>query len=167
MNENDINTPFIVNGINVVYIIGLIIWVLLFPIFFFYNKHGVPLKGYDLWYIFPYIIGLSVMVFHIFHWSGKYISPGYKTEVNLIEFAERNTSYLLIGISFLNYMATKEYFLLIAMYFSLIVLFLWWIEAGKKEQLVILRHSKTLPYTYAICFFLAGIVAILEKCPPK
>lgn len=167
MGESNIDKSFNVNGINIIYMVGLIIWIIIFPIILLHNKSLSTLSPYDWWYLLPYILGMSVMIFHIIHWRDEYKSPGYKTEVDLIEFAERNTSYLLIGISFLNFMVTKEYFLLIAMYFSLIVLFLWWISEGKKEQLVLLRHIKTLPYSYAICFFLAGIVAILERCPLK
>jgi len=166
-NEVDIDKSFNVKGIKYIYLFGLILWLILFPLFFFYNKNINSLQSYDMWYIAPYLIGIFVMIWHVFHWWEEYRSPGYKTEISLIEFAERNTSYLLIGISFLNYMVIKEYFLLIAMYTSLIVLFLLYVSESKKEKLVMLRHWKTLPYTYAICFFLSGIVSILGKCPVK
>ena len=108
----------------------------------------------------------------------------YKTEVEVIAFVERNASWFLIASgSFLAWSAlffrgfgdiipaadlqgpifSFLIFEALAILFILPVLLLFWMPNNDPpRELVILRHIKTLPYTYAVGFFAAAVVALIS-----
>ena len=153
-----------------VYKSGAVLWLIMFPLFYIYRYHQSGYQTYHLWYLIPYILGIGVLGWNAWRWKNEKenLCGDYDTEVGIIEFAERNTSYLLIAISFISYLTSgqagvKEYFFLISLFLAVGgVLPLYWIPKNKVENLMLLRHLKTIPYTYSICFFLSGIISVLE-----
>ncbi len=162
----DINnkTDVDIGGFSAIYLAGLVLWIIMFPAFYFYRYHSQAYQLYHFWYFIPFGLGIFILCWNAWRWSSINLCGDYKTEVGIIEFAERNTSYLLIAISFISYfMGAKEYYFLLSLYFAVGgVLPLYWIPKNKVKNLMFLRHIKTIPYTYAICFFLMGIVSILQ-----
>ncbi len=126
-------------------------------------------------------LGLAVLIINLYLWWTPNQYGDYHTEVGVIEFVERNSSWLLIaGGAFLT---ASAFFLIrpsprprlaseglsailvfesLSLFFLLFVVMLYWIPYQRwPKNLALLRHIKTLPFTYGVSFFAAAFIALL------
>lgn len=138
-------------------------------------------KGWIL--AFPFTIGLLALVANLWLWWSPMGFATYETEVEVIEFVERNSSWFLVASGTLLTAAAlfltrstegglpppplaREGLLVVVMFelASLLCLFLvvslYWVPPDPKK-LALLRHLKTVPYSYGVSFFAAAITALV------
>jgi len=129
----------------------------------------------------PMALGLAVLGINLYLWRTPSQYGDYQTEVGVIAFVERNASWLLIaGGAFLT---ASAFFLIrpkeppklaseglqailvfesLSLFFLLFVVMLYWTPYQQwPKNLVLLRHIKTIPFTYGVSFFTAAFIALL------
>lgn len=151
----------------VYFVIGIIPWI----IFWIYVKARLSeLLFYNKFFYVPVILGIVILIANLITWLCCSTYEDYRTEVQVIEFVERNASHIIIAISvvFLAIQVLPKeiklpsaftYYSVFALTLSVIPLILVWMPSKKVHWLVILRHIKTIPYSYAISFFIAALGA--------
>jgi hypothetical protein len=177
-----------------VYICGIIGWLLIciLAISLGWANVGIELfniKTLNLLYFLPFIFGFIPLAWNLKIWWSDKQYTNYETEVEVIEFAERNANYIILAITAvcilaqmitatkISIRAGKSFFELIpiefiyyqggAMLCAIIgVLPLIWMppENDNAKSLVWLRHLKTIFYTYSIFLLSAGIIGLFKMC---
>ena len=159
-----------------IYSIGILFWLLIWGLIFHRVCNYYGWRLFYLAYLLPVIGGMFVLWRNYDIWQHAIEIEEYPREVCLIEFVERNANYVILGITAL-FIASELIFRdkvvdLTGFYsfqiFSLIfsigfVLPLLWKphKDGDSSSLVILRHWKTVWYTYSIYFFLSATLALM------
>lgn len=128
-----------------------------------------------LW--FPFVSCFVILIANALLWVAAPSYENYEVEVPVIQFVERNAAHVVtaitgsiliaVAISAIKSQAPipKEFILFQAAAFICAVvgvLPLYWIPSKKVHWLVILRHLKTVPFSYAIVLFLTGLVILLH-----
>ena len=158
---------------------GIIFWVFLWVYLIMANNYWkFDLFGGMMWplFSFPFLLGIFTLLVNGFLARSEVFSS-YATELAVIEFVERNSSWFLVGSAsifawaslakgslglafaltpFLIYVTLS----LLLLSFSIL---LYWNPYDPKEagDLGRLRHWKTIPFTYAVSFFTAAILTLL------
>lgn len=170
-----------------VYVAGSLLWLAIWGLIF----GGVTLGSFPERFFFvdpapkwpfliPLALGIFVLVGNLLLWwkPGQYAD--YSTEVEVIEFVERNSSWFLIASgTFLTaaaFLLTRTQpppralpGLLPVLIFEsaslvclLLVVMLYWIPYQRMpRRLALLRHLKTVPFTYGVGFFAAAFIALV------
>lgn len=170
-----------------VYAVGLIIWVGIWLGIFVGGKLGWALMNtvlfgyapYKSLLAFPIFIGCFVLGANLWLWRHPERYASYETEVTIIEFVERNSGWFLIAsgtfliaaASFLNRPGSTAslsfpavlFFESLSLFLLLFVVSLYWIPyRPAPKNLALLRHIKTVPFTYSVSFFAAALLALVE-----
>lgn len=127
---------------------------------------------YSWFFLIPFGVCVFYLISNAWIWRKPRSYESYKTEVDIILFVERNASILALAISMLILFTGAGvvgieappafiWYLFLALTFTICgVLPLYWIPSKEVEDLVRLRHIKTVPLFYAISFFLAGFLSV-------
>ena len=178
-----------------VYVIGLFLWFGIWGLIYAGVKLDNPLLGKILFaYLdhmgllwIPIIIGALVLGINLWLWWSPQRYASYQTEVEVIEFVERNSSWFLIASG--TFLTAASFFLTRAgtpsstphpgiltflffegasLMFLLLVVMLYWIPYQPfPKNLARLRHFKTIPFTYAVSFFAAAFIALVLAATSK
>ena len=173
--EADNNSKKIKLKILTIYISGIILWGILW----------IPAGGYSLmtaspllW--FPYVAAIVILLINMFLWSDPDRDAecdNYEKELAKIQYLERNAAHMVTAITGALIIAAaisaiKEnapvpgdviLFESAAFICAVVgVLPKYWIPSKKGEWMMILRHLKTVPFTWAISLFLAGLLMLLD-----
>ena len=158
-----------------VYLLGIIGWCLTW---FFVDGFQYSSKIYLLW--FPFIACIVILVVNLLLWKDidKVDDPdNYDKELQKIQYVERNAAHMVTSITGVLLIATaisaiksnspipSEAILFESLAFICAVVGVlpkYWIPSRKPYWLVILRHLKTVPFTYAISLFLGGLIILLN-----
>jgi len=157
----------------VIYGIGIILWIAGWYLLGLSDKFSS-----DSLFLIPFFLCILIMCLNLVIWmfSPKY-KDDYKTEVRVAEFVDRDASYIVLAISVVILLVKsisqgdqqtipillKDFYIFhfLALAFLIIgVLPLYWIPSDKISWLIILRHIKTVPYSYAVSLFLAGLISL-------
>lgn len=152
-------------------ILGSIGWLLLWKIPGGYSALSNKLLYFPL--VFTPLVLLSQIAFLIWH---PYFVD-FNTEEALVTVIERNNQQLItatfgilvLAATFANFKSitiiSREFLLHIS--FSLIcsvmVLELYWFPTSSIASYFVLRHLKTIPYTYSIGFLLSGVLVLIQE----
>jgi len=138
------------------------------------NMFAIP----SCWWMFFLIsvvgcaIGLAV---NAKIWWRERMFETYGTEVNVIEFVERNVSPLItansmiLSVTFLACITVAKRFPptafvvyeMLSTVFACLVLPLYWVPSDSVRDLVRLRHVKTLFFFYSVFFLFAGLMVLV------
>ena len=165
-------------GIGQVYIIGAVVWILwwvcafLFPGF----RSGFKSESFrgKICRLLPILVCLAILGANWWFWKKPCSYEDYAQEVKIIEFVERNAGWLILAITVVIIALqplVKEKgirgqvinYQLWALIFAILTLALIWIPSNRPDWLVWLRHIKTIFFSYAISWFIAGIIAFWRK----
>jgi hypothetical protein len=185
-------------AVRLVYLCGLGFWIVMWAVILWWIFRGTGPQGLakvlrelysgKRWLLsIPGFIGSLVLGVNLCLWWRPKGFTTYKTEVRVIEFVERNSSWFLVASGtlltaaslFLTRptldMAAKlgelpvlakqglvavVVFESVSLFWLFLVVSLYWVPPDPKE-LVFLRHLKTLPFSYGVSFFAAAISALL------
>jgi len=164
-------------------VLWVLIWISIILLWFKYsNLDGLDYRKllYNSLFFIPIIFGTITL-----WWNYRLIGikeesieqeDKYKTEVNIIEFVERNSNYIILGITALlfasGFLSEKYYSLLknsnfvffigLSLTFSIcgVLPLIWMPKQKEPKYLRWLRHFKTIWYTFSIYLFLAGILSM-------
>lgn len=173
MKKNKIKIlPSLKRKIFLIYMIGCGLW----PIIW-YNCNGFKIMNQIQLLWVPFLSPFVILLSNLFLWRGVVGYKDYMVELTAIEFVERNSSYVSSAIYGVIVMASailavkntiflpKEFIIFESLAFIFVVVGtfpLYWIPAKKVRWLVLLRHLKTVPFTYSIAFFLSGLLTLLH-----
>lgn len=160
-------------GVYLIYILGCLFWIPLWFLIISINEMQ-PL----LW--IPFIACFVILTFNTLLWykndDGEELS-NYKKQLSKMQLIEKNAAHMVTAITgfLLIAAAISEMkidaiipkdaimFASAALIFAVVgVLPKYWVPKNRGYWLVILRHLKTVPYTYAISLFLAGLLVLLN-----
>lgn len=161
---------------NNIYQIGILTWFMLWVTVLFVSCVTCYWNWLYLCYLIPIGGGIYVLYRNNEVWKKEITTEKYPEEVKLIEFVERNANYVILGITAL-FIASEiifkykdvnltgfYFFQILSLCFSIgFVLPLIWrprVE-DNASSLVLLRHWKTVWYTYSIYLFLSATLALL------
>jgi len=134
-----------------------------------------PLQYLVAFLLPPHVVASLAIVTNLWLWRKKRECSDYRTEVDVIAFVERNASFFLIGSSAVFLFASFAmgglglrfpfqpfiFYETLSLVFLSIVLLLYWIPYTQRPmELLKLRHYKTVPFIYAVSFFLAALMII-------
>lgn len=156
-----------------IYAIGMLAWIIIWALS----------KGFQLMRKIPLLLVPFLLVFLVFGIDMVSISPSldhinFTTEEQLLQVLEGNTSQILVAVFGLIILAAtlKEFhgrtvisreFILYAtlcMVFAVGgVLTVFWFPTHSVKPYYLLRHAKSVMYTYSISYFLAGLIAVLDN----
>lgn len=165
------------------YLAGLITWLLIWAVIFI----GVLADAFPSgvlvdsarrwWFLLPAALGATILSANLALWWESQPFGDYATELGVIEFVERNCSWFLLasgtflagGSLYFNFHLKDPRFLTafvtfmsLAILAVLPVASVYWVPKEEPpKKLVLLRHFKTIPFTYAVCFFAAAVLALL------
>ena len=157
------------------YFIAIIVWFIIWRLstLFKSTKHNKLLY-------FPLLLTPIICIIEIISlYMNPYVET-FKAEEQLITVIERNNSQLLTAAFGILVLATvflnmkliksisKEFIKFLS--FALIcsiggVLVLYWLPTNDPIYYFLLRHFKTIPYTYSIGFFLGGLLILVHEIP--
>ncbi len=178
------------------HLIGLICWAAAWATIFFGVSRGwfpdeILINAHDKWFfLIPAGIGAFVFVANIFLSLSSGRFTNYQTEVQVIEFVERNASWFLVasgtflggGSFYFNFLHRADgalpasrslgesapfvsafiLFISLSVFCLLPVVSLYWVPYQESPyKLVILRHLKTIPFAFGLGFFAAAMLALL------
>ena len=140
-------------------------------------------RGQWVIFLFPphAVVGVALLS-NLVLWKKGSAYSSSESELKIIDVLERHASFFLIGSSAVFVFASLSIrdlglkfsvsAFIIYETLSLIclstVLLLYWIPAeSKPENLVLLRHLKTIPFTFAVSFFLAALMTITTAVLPQ
>lgn len=172
MNNKDADKEIDRYKMVVIYGIGIFLWIAGWYLFGWSDKFSS-----DSLFLIPFFLCILIMCLNLLIWMlyPKY-KHGYETELRVAEFVDRDASYIVLAISVVILVVKsisqgdqqtipilRDFYIFQFMALaSLIigVLPLYWIPPDKISWLIILRHIKTVPYSYAVSLFLAGLISI-------
>ena len=168
-----------------IYIMGIVVWILFWSLGIFGICDyclGIDMfvsTKYSWLFWIPFIACIICLSLNAYIWRKPRSFANYETEVDIIEFVERNVGPLILAISLLLTLAVgmKElvavlplaffgYIALALVFACCFVLPLIWIPYDDVRGLVRLRHFKTVPYFYAIFFFLTALISFIISSVP-
>lgn len=159
----------------IIYLLGIILWV-----FVWYLIDGFYLSGETKLLWFPFIACIFILITNLFLWKNLedvHDCDQYENELNKLQYVERNAAHLVTAITGLLLIAaaisdlkgnasipkSSTMFESIAFICAVVgVLPKYWIPSKKSTWLIMLRHLKTLPYTYSVALFLGGLITLLD-----
>ena len=155
------------------YSVGIIFW---FFVWKYINGFAL-LKEIKLMYIpllfIPFVFILEI-IFYFYH----PVFGDFDAEEHFLKVIEGNNAQLItstfgmiiLAATLLNFKAIKRLpreFLLFASFALMFsvggVLVLYWLPIERADLYFLLRHFKTIPYTYSIGFFMGCLLIILDK----
>lgn len=167
-----------IKNVGKIYWIGVALWLIMWLIILGLFKDTLVIVNptspiYSWFFLVPIVSCLFYLVWNAQKWRYPRCYEDYKTEVDIILFVERNASILALSISMVILFTGTGivgitvppafiWYLFLALTFTICgVLPLYWIPSDRVEDLVRLRNAKTVPFFYAISFFLAGFVSVI------
>ena len=178
MNNKDEDEEIAKYKMVVIYGIGIILWIAGWYLFGLSDKFSS-----DSLFLIPFFLCILIMCLNLLIWmfSSKY-KGNYKTELRVAGFVDRDASYIILAISVVILVVQsisqgdqqtipilRDFYIFqfLALASLIIgVLPLYWIPSDKISWLIILRHIKTVPYSYAVSLFLAGLISIPIQVVP-
>lgn len=162
-----------------IYLVGTLIWIAIW-LGVFIPPFGVGVSMFassQYWWLslIPFFMCIGGMLCNAKIWWEERSFGDYPTEVNIIEIVEGHVRPLVLAISVVLLIATGLKVMPPAFIWYEIsalicaccgILPLYWIPCDMVEDLVRLRHWKTIPYFYSIFFFLAGLLSLLTAIVP-
>lgn len=163
--------PTLKKEVTLIYALGCIFW---FATWYFIGGYSIMNNLTVLW--FPFVFCIIVLISNALLWA---VAPSYKSyeeELSVIQFVERHAGVVVTAITasiFIGFAISAiktqaplpEAFILFqsAAFISAFggVLPLFWIPSNKVHWLVMLRHIKTVPFSFAISLFLGGLIILL------
>lgn len=155
------------------YLIGIIAWPWLWRV-----PEGFSLLSQLTLLYFPFILTPLVLMLQIIFILWEPGISDFHTEENLVAAIETNNSQLVTAtfgvlvlaatLASFNFIKSISRTFLLYMSLSLIasiggVLMLYWLPLTHAEAYFVLRHLKTIPYTYSIGFLLTGTLIIIQE----
>lgn len=184
MNNKDADKKIYKHILAVIYGIGIILWIAGWIAGWYWFGSSDKFSSYRL-FLIPFILCIVILFLNLRIWWSypKYTDEyKYKTELRVAEFVDRDASYIVLAISVIILVVNsisqgdqqtipilrQFYIFQFLALASLIigVLPFYWIPSDKISWLIILRHIKTVPYSYAVSFFLAGLISISIQVVP-
>jgi len=172
MNKNKIETQSkLRRSVFLIYFLGCCLWLAIW-----YFVGGYEFMSQNLLFWFPFLSCLFILISIISFWRVAISYEKYEVELRLIETVEKHAAHMVTAISTVLIIAAaisaikgqallpKEFILFESMAFICAVvgvLPLYWIPSQNVHWLVMLRHLKTVPFTYSISLFLAGLLVLL------
>jgi len=168
---------------NSIYVAGILGWI---GIWFAVGGPTAMRKNRFLWV--PFLFCIAILAFEILLSYGRLQTVNFDVEQGLLQVLESNSQKLIQAILGSLIIApvlmtlrgdkpiSREFlvFQSLALIFIVVgVLPVYWIPFDQLDWLFTLRHLKTIPYTYCICFFLSGVLVLLQeltegsKAPPS
>jgi len=136
------------------------------------------------WFIFllpPQTVALTTLFWNAYV-SWKHAKQAkYQTELGVIELVEKNAGLFLVGSSAIFVFASFAirdlrlpvsfsgfiiYETLSLIFLSFVLLLHWIPDPDKPLDLARLRHFKSVPFTYAVSFFLAALMTVTTAALP-
>jgi hypothetical protein len=177
-----------------IYLFGIFGWIIILILIpmvghFHYGFNFPSILFEKLNWIYPilFCFGFYPLIWNYVLWKNEQQYADYRTEVEVIEFVERNANYLILALTAVSILASiivtaivsvnKEiklwelipveffWFQGFSLLFALIGVFplIWTPPIGEDAKLLVrLRHTKTICYTYAIFFLAAGIIGLFK-----
>lgn len=158
-----------------VYSVGLALW---FLIWFLVGGFNLSYQNGLLW--IPFLSCIMILALNLLLWTNLEVvhdCEKYDKELEKLQYVERNAAHMVNAITGLLLIAAaisvmKQnafipkgviIFESIAFVCAVVgVLPKYWIPSQKPFWLIILRHMKTVPFTYAISLFLGGLIILLS-----
>ena len=175
MGENNIESLLkLKRNIFLIYSLGCGVW---FIVWYFLDGYGLMSNTFLLW--FPFIACLIILIANMLLWKSierNEDCENYDKELQKIQYVERNAAHMVTAITGVLIIAAaisamkgntpipKDVIMFESTAFicSVVgVLPKYWIPSKKSHWMVVLRHLKTVPFTYAISLFLSGLLTLL------
>jgi len=154
------------------YSLGLASW-----LFIWFGTGSVSLLPKNKLLYFPFLLIPVVFILEIIFFLWEPIVGTFQAEEALVVVIERNNHQLITATFGIIVLAAtlfavklirhieREFLFFVAL--SLIcsvggVLTLYWLPTSNAAAYFVLRHFKTIPYTYSIGFFLTGLIILLQ-----
>jgi len=158
---------------NAIYVAGILGWI---GIWFAIGGPAAMHRNKFLWA--PFLFCIAILAFEILLSYGRLQVVNFEVEQSLLQVLETNSQKLIQAIlgsliiapvlttlrgnrpisrEFLIYQSLALIFIVVG------VLPVYWIPFDQLDWLFTLRHFKTIPYTYCICFFLSGVLVLLQE----
>lgn len=154
-----------------IYLLGCGFWLIVWHL-----VGGYEFMSYTLMLWLPFLSCFIIMGSNMLLWCGPISYEKYDVELDAIKFVETNAAHMVTAIAGTLVIAAaisaiknqtplpKEFIVFQSVAFICAVvgvLPLYWVPSRRVNCLVMLRHLKTVPFTYAISLFLAGLLRLL------
>ena len=172
MDKNEIETvPELRRIALLLYLLGCGFWLV---VWYFVGGYALMNRIKLLW--FPFLSCFAILISNLLLWIVATTYEEFERESNRIEFVERNAAHMITAITGSLIIAAaisamksqvslpKEFIIFQSIAFictAVGVLPLYWIPSERTHWLVMLRHFKTVPFTYGISLFLGGLLILL------
>ncbi len=160
------------------YLAGTALWLYIWLFLVWVELHWrLNLFGGSYWPVFVLPVLYAVVTLLVNARLSRNQTPApYETEIEVIEFVERNSSWFLVGSSAVFAWAAlakdilhltfplKPFviYITLSMMLLCIPILLYWVPYERKPRnLIRLRHWKTVPFTFAVSFFSAAVLTLL------
>ena len=172
-------SPKVVSNIKIMYLFFLLIWVLVNCLLYIFLKQICSLSS-----LISTSLGLVFLLINLVLWirgESMDMSFTYRMELEKMQYLERNAAHMLTAFSCIVFLFSLSYkndagiinehafyssihFFLLSISIALVgVLPKIWIAKSNPLGLVLLRHLKTIFFTYSIFFMLNGIINVIIR----
>ena len=159
----------------IVYSIGIVLWLLAWLLI-----DGIELSSQINLLWIPFLACILILAVNLSLWINLDVlhdCNNYDKELEKLQYVERNAAHMVNAITGLlliaaaisvmkkNALIPPDVIIFESSAFICVVVGVlpkYWIPSKRPFWLVILRHCKTVPFTYAISLFLGGLIILLN-----